>query len=99
MSRILIQADPDLAELIPGFLEKRVAEIATLREALARADLDAVRAIAHKIKGNAGGYGFDAMGDIGARLETVAKAGDAEAAASAVDELADHLQRIDVVYP
>jgi hypothetical protein len=52
----------------------------------------------HGMKGSGGGYGFDAITNIGRKIEAAAKAGDAEAIRGGRDELALYLERIEVVY-
>ncbi|MCC7410629.1 MAG: Hpt domain-containing protein [Gammaproteobacteria bacterium] len=96
--RIVVHIDPDLEELIPGFLANRGKDVGAMREALARDDFDRIRISGHSMKGAGGGYGFDAITEIGARIEQAAIARDASAVSSGVDALVDYLGRIDVVY-
>ena len=93
---IVVKVDPDIADMVPRFLENRSRDVARLREALVRADAEAVRAIGHTLNGVGGGYGFPAISEFGARLEEAGASGQAEAAASVVDELADYLSRVRV---
>ena len=44
------------------------------------------------------GYGFEALSEIGLRIETAADSGDADVCASLADELADYLDRVEVDY-
>ena len=96
--KILVRADPDLADLIPGFLNNRRKDIATMQDALARGDFETVRSLGHSMKGAGGGYGFDAITEIGAALEQAAKRADAEASRKWAGELSRYLDRVEVVY-
>ena len=40
-----------------------------LRQALLEADIDSLNALAHQLKGTAGGYGFDSISSAAAALE------------------------------
>lgn len=98
MSEIIVQADPDLEDLIPEFLDNRRADIGSMRAALANADFETVRGLGHSMKGSGGGFGFDAISAIGAALEQAAKRLDQAAIVQGVDQLADYLTRVKVVY-
>ncbi len=49
--KIIVQVDPDLEELIPGFLENRKLDIEKLRSALNEKDFVNLGLIGHSIKG------------------------------------------------
>lgn len=95
---IRITIDPDLAELIPPFLEHRCRDAADLRVALAGADFPAIREIGHMLKGTGGGFGFMAITDLGRAFDLAAKAQDSEALRALLDEFDDFLARVEVVY-
>ena len=94
--RILIRVDPDLADLIPGFLENRRNDLAAMREALARNEYETVRILGHSMKGAGGGYGFDAITDIGAALEQAARDKDTEGIQQSLYDLSSFLERVEV---
>lgn len=82
--------DPILRRRLPQYLERRRAEVAPLRGALAAGDFATIQTIGHKIKGHAGTYGLDALGDIGRALESAAAASDVASltqSIAAMDEL------------
>ena len=93
---IVVKVDPDIADMVPRFLENRSRDVARLREALGRADAEAVRAIGHTLNGVGGGYGFPAISEFGARIEEAGAARQTDTAARVVDELADYLARVQV---
>jgi HPt (histidine-containing phosphotransfer) domain-containing protein len=95
---IRVVADPDLADLIPMYVRRRHGDLAKAREALAASDLETIRIVGHSMKGSGGGYGFDGITEIGARMEIAGNAADPSAAADAIAELADYLDRLEVVY-
>jgi HPt (histidine-containing phosphotransfer) domain-containing protein len=95
---IRVVADPDLADLIPMYVRRRHADLAKTREALAASDLETIRIVGHSMKGSGGGYGFDGISEIGARMEAAGNEADASAASKAIAELADYLDRLEVVY-
>ena len=96
--KIIIQGDPDLEDLIPGFLENRRNDVEKLRTCLEADDFESMRILGHSMKGAGGGYGFDAITEFGASIEEAAKAGDAARIATTTDELAAYLERVEVVY-
>lgn len=95
--KIVIEIDPDLEDLIPGFLENRARDVETLGGLLAAQDLAAIQRIGHSLKGVGGGYGFDGITDIGAAIEKAAESGDAAALAPQIEQLADYLSRVEIV--
>lgn len=97
-AREVVVIDASLEPLVPKFLEHRMAETVALAEHLAASDFEAVRRIAHTVKGVGGSYGFDRISEIAAVMEQGAKAGDGATVARTVYELRSYLERIDVVY-
>lgn len=95
--KILVQVDPDLADLIPGFLANRRKDIAAMQIALEGGDFEIVRVLGHSMKGAGGGYGFDAITDIGAALEQAAKAKNPGEIQKNLSDLAVYLDRVEVV--
>lgn len=96
--RIIITVDADLKELIPGFLQSKHDDMAAVAAALEGGDWAAIYIIGHSMKGSGGGYGFDEITNIGAIIETAAKAKDAAAVKAAVNRLTDFLGRVEVKY-
>src|SRR5437667_10621416 len=95
--KTMIHVDPDIAELIPGFLENRRKDIAAMLDAVQRGDFESVRVLGHSMKGAGGGYGFDAITDIGAALEQAAKQRNAVEIRNRVHELSRYLDRVEVI--
>lgn len=95
---ITVYVDRDIEELIPGFLENRRRDTDRIDAALAAGDFDSIRMSAHSMKGSGGGYGFDAITDIGARMERAALGRDADEVRAANQALREFLQQVNVEY-
>jgi CheY-like chemotaxis protein len=86
--------DPEIAPLVPAFLENRRAEVTMYRQALDQDDYARIQASAHKMKGTGRGYGLIAISRIGSDLELAAHQKDAVAMRRLIDELDAYLQRV-----
>ena len=95
---ITVCIDQGLEEIIPGFLENRRRDVQTLETALQESNLSQIQIIGHRMRGDGGGYGFDAISIIGAALEQAAAREDRSAIRRHVAELIDFLARVTVVY-
>jgi HPt (histidine-containing phosphotransfer) domain-containing protein len=87
-----------LRPLIPRFLERTNAALGQLQAALAAGDTRTLQDISHQLRGTAGGYGFDHLGELAKQLEEAVRAGNASAYADLVAAIADHLQRAQIRY-
>ncbi|MBM4132194.1 MAG: Hpt domain-containing protein [Nitrospira sp.] len=96
--KIIIHGDPDLQELIPGFLENRRKDVATLIAAVEQGDFKTIQTLGHRMKGDGGGYGFDGLSAIGLALEQAAHERNHAAVRIRIDELSSYLSRVEVVY-
>jgi len=96
--RIVVEVDKDIEELIPEFLELTRKDVVNIAAALEKGDHELARRIGHSVKGASGGYGFDELGRIGARIEQAAKTQDAEAMGVHVREFASYMDRLEVVF-
>jgi HPt (histidine-containing phosphotransfer) domain-containing protein len=93
-----ITIDKDLEDLIPGYIENRRKDIASIREALGKNDLETIRILGHSMKGSGGGYGFDAITDIGKRIEEAAKKMEKEEIMRQISALSEYITSINIVY-
>ena len=94
----MVQVDADLEDLIPGYLQNRRKDADAIGEALEKQDFEAIRVLGHTMKGTGGGYGFDAITDIGRALEEAAKSRNVQAIRQEVAALLDYLRAVEVVY-
>lgn len=97
-AKIIVHIDPDLEAIVPGFLANRRRDLATIEGCLKQGDLNTIRMLGHRMKGDGGGYGFDQISTIGDDLEQAALAQDVPSIKQQVALLKDFLSRLEVVY-
>ena len=88
--------DFGLTELIPQYFALCRRDLQNLRAALDEKQFDQIRVLGHNLKGSGGAYGFPGLSEIGARIETAAKAGNESEAREGVEQLAEFLKSRDV---
>lgn len=96
--RIVVHADVDLEDLIPGFLENQHRDALKIMELVELEEYGDIQRMGHSMKGSGGGYGFDEITAIGMRIETAAGTHDAAVISRQVEVLLDYLSRVEVVY-
>ena len=96
--KIIVTVDSDLEDLIPGFLENRNQDIKSIFDALTRDDYATIVKLGHTMKGVGGGYGFDAITDIGRSIEQAAKEKNPQKIRASLSELSDYLERIEIIF-
>lgn len=96
--RIVVEIDPDLEDLIPGYLQNRQKDVEAVREGLSNRDFELIQRMGHTMKGSGGGYGFDFISAVGMNMEEGAKEASVEKVQDALKDLCDYLERVDVVY-
>ena len=97
-SKIIVKVDPELAELIPAFLKNRDEDIHLLMEGLKKNNYEIIERTGHGMKGSGSGFGFEAITEIGARIEQAAKHQDTDEVQKGIDELSDYVRRLEVIY-
>jgi len=95
---IILYIDHGLEDIVPGFLENRRRDVRALEIALKENNLAQIQIIGHRMKGDGGGYGFDAISVMGDALEQAAAREDRMALQRHTAELIDFLARVTVVY-
>lgn len=93
--KIIVHIDPDIADLVPGFLENRRKDIARLRSLVSQGDFAAIKVIGHSMKGAGGGYGFDPITEYGAAIERAAQAADGGAVLAQTALLESYLEAVE----
>lgn len=96
--RITVYIDPDLEDIIPTFLANRQKDLRTLRTAITEKDFETIRILGHRMRGDGGGYGFNAISTIGGAMELAAGRRDEPAIQRQTAELEDFLSRVYIVY-
>jgi signal transduction histidine kinase/CheY-like chemotaxis protein len=91
---LLAKVDPDLMDLIPGYVQNRFRDVEACRARLQGARFEEIRILAHGMAGSGGAYGFDEITRIGRAMELAARAGDGAACAKAIDELDGYVRRV-----
>lgn len=96
--RVVIEIDPDLKELLPGFLARKREDLNVIRAALERRDYSALATMGHRIKGEGGGFGFEDLSVMGKALEQASIGRDAQAVRKQVQALSDYLNRVQIKF-
>ena len=89
------QDDPDMLELIEMFVDDLPDRVEALRSAVLQEDFEAMACVAHQLKGAGGGYGFPAITENSAKVESLAKAfRDAVEPAPSIEAVTQSLQQL-----
>jgi HPt (histidine-containing phosphotransfer) domain-containing protein len=92
-----VYVDPDLADYIPTFVENRKRELVDAIHALEEKRFDDLRALGHTLKGCCASYGFIELGDLGKKLEDMAKNEKSEEISSLLKDMNWLLDHYEVV--
>ncbi len=98
VENIIVKGDPDLRDLIPGYLKNRQKDIISINTALKTADFSEIRRLGHSMRGSGGGYGFMPISKMGEGFENAAKHKDSDQIKNHLAELSDFLERVTLVY-
>ncbi len=93
---VVVHVDPDLRDLVPGYLENRQKDIRSIQSALEQGDYETIRFLGHSMKGSGGGYGFDTISEIGQFLEAAAKKEDGPEIEKWLRKLSTYLERVQI---
>ena len=96
--KIKVVLDKDIEELIPHFLESRSKDIASLTSSIDELNFKAIEMVAHKLAGNAGSYGFTALGEVGKTMEKAAKNENIEIIKAEFEKMKNYLDNIEISY-
>ncbi len=86
------------AERIPAYLENCRHNVTIMREALDRADFEAVTILGHNLRGSGGGFGFQAITDLGAGLEQACEDTDLGRARKLLNDLSSYLDSVEIAF-
>lgn len=98
MGKIIVKVDPDLEELIPGFIAHRYDDIKQLNIYLELCDFESIIRLGHSMKGFGAGYGFDDISKIGEKLECAAKNQQKEEISYQIDAFKKYLEQVEITY-
>ncbi len=93
-----VRVDKELQDLVPGYLQKRRVDVENLLRAAGQCDYETIRILGHTMKGSGGGYGFDAITEIGRQLEKAAKERDHEECGKMITKLSEYLDLVRVTF-
>ena len=86
--RSIYEDDADMMELVREFANELPDRARSAQELLEAGDLEALRTLAHQLKGAGGGYGFGEITEVAAALELSIKEG---AEAAVIKDRTQHL--------
>ena len=96
-SDLVVQPDPDLADLIPDFLNNRRRDMTDINTAISRSDFEFIRRSAHTLKGICRPYGFIYLETLSKRLEVAGQDESLAEIKNVAAEMAEYLDRVQVV--
>ena len=96
--RIVVCADPDLADDIPWYQEQVREYVEAIKTAMGSSDFETIEDAGHRMKGSGEAFGFDAVSEMGKSLEQAAKGKDLDGIGKSVRELAKYIEVVEVVY-
>ena len=91
---IHVTVEADIADLLPGYLERRRADIASLLSWLENSDFARIKSLGHQLKGSGSAYGLETISEQGQLLEQAARKSDKAAASTAIATLEKYLLRL-----
>jgi hypothetical protein len=94
VTRISLNVDPSLRELLPGFLANRRKDLDAIARALQSGNLEAIRVVGHNIRCFSRVYGFEELIALGEELQQAAADGSTLRIVHAQSQLADYLARV-----
>ena len=95
---VKIVVEEGMEDIVPGYLERRRGEVAVYREALARGDMEAIRQMAHRMKGTGAGYGLPVLTELGGAMEQAAEKSDTSELTLKLEVFAQYLNGIELEY-
>jgi len=98
LEKIEVRIDGKLREVVPGYLERRRADVNAIAEALECADCESIRTTGHRMKGSGAGYGLPRLSEIGDAIEEAAASNDTGLIRRRNRELAEYLDALAITY-
>lgn len=87
-------SDPFARKLVGDYLENRRADIDRLTQALLDSDFESIRITGHNLFGSGAAYGFEAISEMGAGIESAAETRDVPGIERHIAELRDLLGQV-----
>lgn len=93
-----IEIDEGLMDIMPSFIELTEQDMQALSSAIEGNDLETVKKLAHTLKGDSGGYGFEEMSRIAKSLELSVKEGDGVGMKQNWSELSAYWEQVKITF-
>ena len=94
--RIRLSVEPELRELVPGFLTSRRRDLEALGRAIDQGDLAAVHNVGQNIRSFSRVLGIEQLTELGEEIQLAADEKSTRRIASLQAQLADYLARVEV---
>lgn len=91
-----IEVDPDLKDILPGFIESRREILNGIAQRLDAGDFEELRRLAHVLSGSLGMYGFQWASDLAHRIEIEAQSRNAARIADLLATLKRHFETMEI---
>ena len=95
--KIIIHVNPDILDLVPGYISHRKNDLPVIREHLVNNRFEEIRVIGHKMKGGGKLYNLELVTILGDKIENASIETNKPLIEKAVAELEDYLERVEVV--
>ena len=83
----LVREDASFADIVVQFVDGLSDRVAKMEKAVGTGDFEALRGVAHQLKGCGGGFGYPVLTDRATSIEQAAKAQSLDTCLKAVEEL------------
>ena len=98
MEKIIIYADEDLKDLIPGYLENTMKGINLIKEHVDNKQFQLIKKTAHQLKGSGRSYGFDFITEYGESIEKAALNEEGDKIIKLVKDFISYSEQISIKY-
>lgn len=96
--RIVVHADPDLADDIPWYKGQVTDYAKAIETAMGTSDFETIEDAGHRMKGSGVTFGFDAVSEMGKTIEMAAKEKDLDEIGKTLKVLEQYISVVEVVY-
>ncbi|MFC1617124.1 Hpt domain-containing protein [Candidatus Margulisiibacteriota bacterium] len=97
-NKIIVQIDPDIKPLIPGFLELKKKSIEKIKKLFKNGKIDEIIEITHKMKGSWGTYGFKDLSKLACDLEKDLIKKDEVKFQNKLTRMEDYIKNMEIIF-
>lgn len=98
MNKVKCVISKDFEDIMPEYLESIRKHITSMKSAVLEKKFTPIKETCHKIKGNAGGFGFTQLGDIARNIENAAQENNCKKIQQLLLEAETHLDSLEIEY-